>query len=65
MTELIIDAIVSGYSTDQIINTMTVEELRNFLKDFDNETKIFLSFNDGYSFGGLGKNNFDEIEVVG
>lgn len=51
-----------GYAIDQIDNTMTVEELIDFLEDFDKESMIYLSFGNGYTYVGITEDRFDEEE---
>ena len=48
-----------GYATDQIKRTMTVAELRDFLEDYDDETPVYLSFDNGYTYGGIIESNFE------
>lgn len=43
-----------GYSIDQIFDkATTIEELIAFLEDFDPDTRIVLSHDNGYTYGGL------------
>ena len=51
-----------GYAPDQIANTMTVKELIEFLGEFDEEKKVYLSHDNGYTYGGITASCFDEIE---
>ena len=38
---------------------MTVAELRDFLEDYDDETPVYLSFDNGYTYGGITESNFE------
>ena len=49
----------SGYSTDQIKNTLTVGELIGILSDYDEDAKVYFSNDNGYTYGGL---NWDTVE---
>lgn len=39
---------------------MTVGELRAFLEDYDEDTPIYLSFDSGYTYGGITEDRFEE-----
>lgn len=56
--QIIINAVSDGYYTDQCGETMTVGQLRDLLEAFDPESPIFLSFDEGYTYGRL-----DEIRI--
>ena len=62
MTKLIIEAERKGYSTDQIERTMTVAELIEKLEEYEGDTPVYLSHDNGYTFGGLQNYNFSEEE---
>ena len=62
MMNLIIQTSRDGYGTDQIRNTMTVGELVSFLEDYDENQKIYLSFDGGYTYGGITEGSFEEEE---
>lgn len=49
-----------GYGTDQVRKTMTVGELIAFLEDYDEDTPIYLSFDNGYTYGGITEGRFEE-----
>ena len=44
---------------NQIKRTMTVAELRDFLEDYDDETPVYLSFDNGYTYGGINEEKFE------
>jgi hypothetical protein len=62
-TKVILSARRTGYSTDQITNTMTVAELIEMLEAFDENAKIYLSHDNGYTYGGITQSEFEEIEL--
>lgn len=49
-----------GYGTDQIRNTMTVGELIAYLQDFDEDAKVYLKNDNGYTFGSITSSSFEE-----
>lgn len=60
MRALIMEAERTGYSIDQIRQTMTVGDLIAFLSDYDEDTPIYTSQDNGYTYGGIGYDNFRE-----
>lgn len=59
MDKLILNTVREGYAVDQIRRTMTVAELRDFLDDYDDETLVYLSFDNGYTYGGIKEDCFE------
>ena len=59
---LTINAHREGYAPDQIASTMTVGELIEFLNNFDEDEKIYLSHDNGYTYGGITAYRFEEID---
>lgn len=53
MDKIIINTMREGYGLDQIKRTMTAGELKALLDDYDDETPIYLSFDNGYTYGGI------------
>lgn len=51
VTNVIIDATREGYSTEQVRNTMTVKELIDVLSEYDEDAKVYLSHDNGYTYG--------------
>ncbi len=47
---LIYETFRKAYSTKDIKHTMNVGELIEFLQDYDPETPIYLSFDNGYTY---------------
>lgn len=50
MKSLIYSTFREGYGPDQVRRTMTVGELIAFLEDYDEDTPVYLSFDNGYCF---------------
>lgn len=51
---VVFEALRTGYGIDQIANeAMTVGELIEFLKDFDEDTLFVLSHDRGYTYGSI------------
>ena len=59
---LTINAHREGYAPDQIASTMTVGELIEFLNNFDEDEKVYLSHDNGYTYGGITASRFEEVE---
>lgn len=59
MDKLILNTFREGYGTDQINRTLTVGELIDFLGDYDENTPIYLSFDRGYTYGGIREERFE------
>ena len=60
--KLLLEADRRGYSTDQISRTMTVGELIAFLEWYDEDMKIYISNDHGYTYGGITRSHFREEE---
>lgn len=60
---LIYETAREGYSPDQIRKTMTVGELISCLEQFSEDKLVYLSFDNGYTYGGITKYRFVEREV--
>ena len=61
MKRLIILAQREAYGMDEI-RTMTVRELREALEDFDDDARVILSHDSGYTYGGI---RWDMMEEEG
>lgn len=59
MEKLIIETSREGYGTDQVEETLTVGELIELLHYYDEEAPVYLSFDGGYTYGGLRAGRFD------
>lgn len=60
MKRLIYSTFREGYGVDQVRETMTVGELIAFLEDYDENTPIYLIFDNGYTYGGITEGRFEE-----
>lgn len=60
MKKLIYNTFREGYGLDQVHRTMTVGELISFLSDYDEDTPVYLSFDNGYTYGGVTEGRFEE-----
>ena len=60
-----IEADREGYAPSQINSTMTVGELIDYLQQFNEDAQVFLSHDNGYTYGGItwGKISDDYIET--
>lgn len=65
MANLIIKTTREGYAIDQVKKTMTVGELIEFLQDYDEETKVYLDFDNGYTYGGIDQYAIEEGDEDG
>ncbi len=65
MMELIINAEREGYGTDQVRTTMTVGELIAALEQYDEDTPVFLAFDNHYTYGGITERRFEERDQNG
>lgn len=50
----------NGYGPDQCGKTMTVGELISFLEMFDEEAKVYLKNDNGYTYGNISESSFEE-----
>lgn len=60
MKKLLIQTFREGYGIDQIRKTMTVGELLDFLGNYDEDTPVYLSFDNGYTYGGITESRFED-----
>lgn len=60
MERLIYNTFREGYGIDQVRKTMTVGDLIAFLEDYDEDTPVYLSFDNGYTYGGIIEDRFEE-----
>ena len=59
---LLLEANRTGYSIDQIGRTMSVGELIALLEDYDEDTLVYVSNDNGYTFGEVTEYDFREAE---
>ena len=50
----------SGYGIDQCGRTLTVGELIDYLSQWDDETEVYFSNDNGYTYGSM---NFEDIDT--
>lgn len=65
-TAILLNTKRTGYSIKQVLDktsTLTVQELIDYLSDFDPESPILFSNDNNYTFGEIKKYSFDEIEI--
>ncbi len=60
MEKLLYQTFRESYGIDQVRQTMTVGELIEFLTNYDADTPIYLSFDRGYTYGGITDDRFEE-----
>lgn len=53
----------TGYAVDQCGRTMTVGELIDYLSQWDDETPIYYSNDNGYTYGSINAWDIDEGEI--
>lgn len=49
-----------GYTTGQCRETMTVQELIDYLCEFDPDEKVYLDNDNGYTFGSITESSFSQ-----
>ena len=59
---LTIEANREEYSTKAIRETMTVGELMDYLSQFDEDTAVMISNDNGYTYGRISWGSFTSIE---
>lgn len=63
---LFLDARREGYGIDQIRKTMTVGELISYLQEnYEEDTPMYLSHDNGYTYGGITEDRFFDDWVGG
>lgn len=63
MKKLFIEGRRNGYSPEQCGETMTVREMIEWLKQFDDETQLFLINDKGYTYGSITESSFQDEEM--
>lgn len=63
MNTLIINAERTAYKPSDIQKTMTVRELIEALEDFDENARVILSHDNGYTYGGITYRDLNEEET--
>ena len=62
---LFINANNNGYEPSQCGRTLTVGELIELLSYFDEDSPVYLRFDNGYSYGSIGEYDFNTAEDLG
>lgn len=62
MKALYIEGRRNGYSPEQCGNTMTVADLMAYLEQFDEDTPVYIQNDNGYTYGSIDFNSFEESE---
>ena len=60
-----INANNNGYEPSQCGPTLTVGELIELLSDFDENTPVYLRFDNGYTYGSIGEDDLIKAEELG
>lgn len=58
------EAVREGYSKSQVWNPLTVGDLKAFLEDYNDDTLIFLSHDNGYTYGTLRLGEVEESDEI-
>lgn len=59
--KLVYTATRDAYGIEDICCTMTAGELIHLLQNYDEATPVVLSFDNGYTYGGLTERGFEEV----
>lgn len=60
MKKLILNTEREGYGIDQIGETMTAGELIRLLEDYNEDTPVYLAFDNHYTFGAILERRFED-----
>lgn len=63
MERVIIETFSQGYTFSQVDNTMTVGELIQLLQEYDENAKIYLSYDNRYTVSGLTSSMIESEEA--
>lgn len=63
MKKLFIRGKREGYDTEQCGRTLTVRELIEILQGYDEDTKIYLNNDNGYTFGSIREGDIYENDI--
>ena len=63
MKKLFIRGKREGYDTEQCGRTLTVRELIEILQGYDEDTKIYLNNDNGYTFGSIREGDIYEDDI--
>lgn len=62
MVYLFINTSREGYAPEQCRETLTVGELKQILEDYEDDTPIYLKNDNGYTYGAISEDDFEEGE---
>lgn len=62
MKKMFIQNVRSGYDPEQCGNTMTVAELIEYLQQFEEDTKVYISNDSGYTYSPIREDSFFDEE---
>jgi hypothetical protein len=60
--KLIINANRNGYAPEQCGRTMTVAALMSYLEQFDDDLPVYLSHDNGYTYGSITEGDFEDMD---
>ena len=49
-----------AYGIKEIYDTMTVGELKSYLEQFEDDVPVYLSHDNGYTYGGIRESDFTD-----
>ena len=58
--KLVCETSRDAFRIEDIKRTMTAGDLIEFLSQYDEDTPVYLSFDNGYTYGGIAEDWFDE-----
>lgn len=61
--KLFINGRRNGYTSKQCGSTMTVGELIEYLESYPDDVPVFLSNDNGYTYGSITEDSFEEEET--
>lgn len=65
MVNLFIESTRMGHTPEQCGNTMSVGELIEYLEQFEEDTKVYISNDNGYTYGPIREYSFRECGSAG
>ena len=63
MNGLFIEGRRNGYSPEQCGDTLTVKDLIEELQNYDEDLPVYLSNDNGYTYGNITSSSFEEEEL--
>jgi len=62
MKHVFINGNRNGYTPEQCGGTMTVRELISYLEQFEDDQKVYMSNDNGYTYGSINESDFIDEE---